>query len=161
MFKNIINIFVLIIGLSVSVFAQNFNPERVILNLTECPHSSVAVTWRTIDKVENPMAQIARATDWIEFEDSLVTYEAEVKGFITDEGQQVYHYSVIFNELKPLTEYFYRVGTDDYFTEWIQYTTADENPTPFQFIYFGDPQNHNKKHVTRVLREAYSNSSGG
>jgi predicted MPP superfamily phosphohydrolase len=151
-----INIFVLIIGLSVNVFAQNFNPQRIILNLTESPHSSVAVTWRTIDKVDQPMAQIAKATDWTEFEDSLLTYEAKIEKFITDEGQQVWYYSVIFSELKPSTKYFYRVGAEDHFTEWIQFTTADDEPTPFQFIYFGDPQNHNKKHVTKVLREAYT-----
>lgn len=156
MYKRVINTLLLIVGFSTIVFAQNYNPDRVILNLTESPHSSVAVTWRTIDKVTEPMAQIAKATDWTQFEDSLVTYEAKVEEFITDKGQQVYHYSVIFNELEPSTKYFYRVGTDDNFTEWIQFSTADSEPTPFQFVFLGDPQNHNKNHVTRVLREAYT-----
>jgi acid phosphatase type 7 len=138
-----------------SVYAQDIIPERVILNITDAPESKVAVSWRTINKLNDPIAQVAEATDWIEFMDSLTTINAEIIEFTTDKGNDVFHYSVMFKDLKPSTEYIYRVGSDAAFTEWCQFKTADSKPETFQFVYFGDPQNHNKEHVSRVLRKAF------
>jgi acid phosphatase type 7 len=138
-----------------SVYAQDIIPERVILNITDAPESKVAVSWRTINKLNDPIAQVAEATDWIEFMDSLTTINAEIIEFTTDKGNDVFHYSVMFKDLRPSTEYIYRVGSDAAFTEWCQFKTADSRPEPFQFVYFGDPQNHNKDHVSRVLRKAF------
>jgi acid phosphatase type 7 len=138
-----------------SVVAQDIIPERVILNITDAPESKVAVSWRTINKLNEPIAQVAEATDWIEFMDSLTTINADIIEFTTDKGDDVFHYSVVFKDLKPSTEYIYRVGSDAAFTEWCQFKTADSKPEPFQFIYFGDSQNQNKEHVSRVFRKAF------
>lgn len=137
------------------VVAQDKNPERVILNITDSPDSKVAVSWRTTGKVNEPISQIAVATDWTQFKDSLTTISAEIIKFTTDEGKEVYHYSAQFKDLKPNTVYIYRVGGDTAFTEWCQFKTAESKPAPFRFIYFGDPQTQIKQFVTRVLRKAY------
>ena len=55
-----------------SAFGQYYTkgktPQRIIINLTATPAKSMAVTWRTIDKVDKPMVQISEATDWTEYE---------------------------------------------------------------------------------------------
>ncbi len=42
---------------------RQYTPERIILNLTEIPAVSQAVTWRTISKVASPQAQIVPASE--------------------------------------------------------------------------------------------------
>ena len=42
---------------------QSYEPQRIILNLTENPAVSQALTWRTISATANPQAQITPAID--------------------------------------------------------------------------------------------------
>jgi predicted phosphodiesterase len=52
----------------------------------------------------------------------------------------------------------YRVGGESVWSEWIQFKTAKNFSSPFEFTYFGDAQNQYKHFVTRVFREAYKKS---
>ena len=67
----------------------------------------------------------------------------------------VNYHSVVFKNLKPNTKYLYRVGTNNYWSEWIQFKTANNYYTPTQFVYFGDAQNDILSHWSRVIRAAY------
>jgi hypothetical protein len=129
-------------------------PERIILNLTEKPETSMAVSWRTRTKTNSSVCY-ARAGDWIEFGEKADTVLAECNRFITDAKDTVYHYSAVINGLKPGTLYAYRVGNEDEWSEWNHLITANRKVAPFKFVFFGDPQNHIKKHCSRLFRTAY------
>jgi len=159
--KNII-ILLLILFSAAGNYAQvdnpSISPERIILNLTSEPNTKVAVTWRTSDEVSNPLIQFAIATRWREFEDSLTTIPASTQVYITDKSEKVFYYSGMMDSLELNTNYVYRVGSDPVWSEWNQFKTGKGGFEPFRFVFFGDPQNENKDHVSRVFREAFKTS---
>ncbi len=145
---------------SVSVFsgkAQISNPKtplRILLSLTATPTESMAVTWRTKEKLETPQVQFAIASDWTDFEDSATSIEAKTEKVQTGKAE-VFHYSAEIKGLIPSQQYVYRVGGDSVWNEWNHFKTAKTGSEPFQFIWFGDIQHDVKKFGSRILREAY------
>ena len=133
---------------------QNILPQRIVLNLTAEPASSMAVTWRTNEEVMNPVAQVAEAGDWTDSQKGAVSQAATSEKIKLDNGASVYTHSVILKELKPNTLYAYRVGRDSAWSEWNQFTTAKDKRAPFEFVFFGDPQYEVRESVSRVFREA-------
>ena len=140
---------------SVSHHLRSYLPERIILTLTHKPSESQSVTWRTCDKVKLPKAQITTLTNSGNLKESLRTINALSEKVNIGKGKFVYHYSIVFNNLKPNTIYAYRVGTDDNFSEWSEFKTALEKHKPFKFVYLGDPQENIKSLCSRVFRAAY------
>jgi hypothetical protein len=130
-------------------------PQRIILNLTPAPATSIAVTWRTAAEVKNPAVQIAQATDWTEFAVHAKESPAKTELFMPENKQPAWYYSTLIKGLEPNTLYAYRVGGDSVWSEWNQFATASSAPAPFTFVYMGDPQNDIMEHVSRVFREAY------
>jgi len=53
---------------------------------------------------------------------------------------------------KPGTRYTYRVGDGTHWSEWLQFDTASAEPARFQFVHFGDAQNHILSIWSRVDR---------
>lgn len=153
--------FVLLIFISTFIFGQSLSqtliPDRIILNLTNEPSSSIAVTWRTTEELKNPVVQFAESTQWISFKQNVKEVAAKVEKYITDKSQEVFHYSAIIKDLLPNTMYVYRVGSNSAWSEWNQFTTADSKNSPFKFVYLGDPQNEIKEHCSRVFRETFKN----
>lgn len=149
--------------LSVSVFsgkAQDYNPktpQRILLSLTATPTESMAVTWRTNEKLDTPQVQFAIASDLTDFEDSAASIEAKTEKVETGKAE-VFHYSAEIKGLIPSQQYVYRVGGDSVWSEWNHFNTANAGIEPFQFIWFGDIQHDVKKFGSRILREAYQNS---
>jgi hypothetical protein len=135
--------------------ANACSPERLILTLTENPSTSQAVTWRTCAKVSSPKAQIAAVADSPALENELRTINAVSEEVRLGNDKLVYHYSAVFEALKPDTLYAYRVGTDDHWSEWNQFKTARAGHDPFKFVYLGDPQEDVKFMCSRVFRAAY------
>lgn len=130
-------------------------PQRVILNLTSNPATSIAVTWRTVAESAIQMVEFAEATDGVQFEKLTKKSPAKREQFETDKAGTVFHYSTILEGLKPGVRYVYRVGGDSVWSEWNQFTTARESSAPFKFVWFGDPQEDIKEHVSRVFQEAF------
>ena len=149
---------------STSVLAQStkdrYIPERVILNLTEKPSSSVAVTWRTVTESAKQGVEFAEATDGVQFEKIKKMTPAKREHLEADKSRTVFHYSVVLGDLKPGVKYVYRVGGDSVWSEWNQFTTARASAAPFKFVWFGDPQDDINEHVSRVFREAYKTAPG-
>ncbi len=135
--------------------ALAYSPERIILNLTENPSISQAVTWRTYAELKYPKAQIAPLTDTAALEKNVRTLKAVGEKVMLAKDHFVYHYSAVFKPLKPDTIYAYRVGRDNTWSEWNQFKTACESPDPFTFIYFGDPQESVKSMCSRIFRAAF------
>jgi len=140
---------------SVVVLGQNGQaPTRITLNLTDDPSTSMAVTWRTLEEVEHPQVSYAPASAWIEFAAEARSIDATSTRLNIDSVQAVYHHSVDIRGLSPGTEYLYRVGCDSEWSEWNPFTTADIDNSPFEFVFFGDPQEGIKEFVSRVFRKA-------
>ena len=47
------------------------------------------------------------------------------------------------------------MGGDSVWSEWSQFTTAENAVAPFKFVYLGDPQDNLKEYCSRVFREAF------
>ena len=132
-------------------------PDRIILNLTEDPSASMAVTWRTSVDVAAGRAQIAVAGPNKAFEKDAQSFESESVVLEHESGEARCH-SVVFRDLAPKTKYAYRVGDGVHWSEWFHFTTASRSAEPFSFIYFGDAQNDVKPHWSRVVREAFADA---
>ncbi|MDQ7817380.1 MAG: metallophosphoesterase family protein [Melioribacteraceae bacterium] len=154
---------ILLYFISCFVYAQRVSedlvPQRIILNLTPEPATSIAVTWRTNIEVNEPKVQVAISTQWIEFKNYIINSSAMKERFITEHKEEVFHYSAVIKNLLPNTKYVYRVGSDSVWSEWNQFTTADDKNSEFKFVYLGDPQNNIMEYCSRVFREAFKTAS--
>lgn len=132
-------------------------PDRVILNLTPNPLTSVAVNWRTDTSQPKGEVQWALSTAGPQFRKAVHVIPA-VTEFLSVTNDPItieanYH-SAIMDSLQPDQTYVYRVGYGDHWSEWFQFAT----PAPqrsLSFLYFGDAQNEVKSMWSRVVREAY------
>ena len=139
-----------------SSLQQQDMPERIILNLTEEPWSSQAVTWRTISGALTPQAQIACLAESSDLlETTAQTFRADTQPADATGARKAFHHSVVFTSLSPGTLYAYRVGDGQNWSEWNQFRTAQKIPSPFTFIYFGDPQEQVLSMCSRIFRTAY------
>ncbi|MDX1935342.1 MAG: metallophosphoesterase family protein [Capsulimonadales bacterium] len=134
-------------------------PDRIILTFKGDPARGMAVTWRTDTTVApgQAFAQIAPATAYPKFEAKSVRVPATSTPLDSDLGPFHCH-SAEFTDLKPATQYVYRVGDGANWSEWIHFKTASDRPEPFSFIYFGDAQNDIKSLWSRAIRSAYSDA---
>ena len=132
-------------------------PDRIALTWMGDPASTQAVTWRTDPTVATPQAQIAEAQGGPQFTAEAITVPAlRSTPVASDLGFPSLFHTVNFESLAPDTKYLYRVGDGANWSEWIEFTTAPEDPEPFSFIYVGDAQNDVHQHWSRVIRRAYS-----
>lgn len=132
--------------------------DRIILLPTATPASSQTVNWRTNagvggDATAPAQAEIALAQSGPGFVRTASIVSGRSQRLVTENGLALQH-SVTFSNLKPDTLYSYRVKGAGSWSEWLQFRTAAAEFRPFSLIYFGDAQNHNKSHVSRVMREA-------
>lgn len=132
-------------------------PDRIILTFSGDPAKQMGVSWRTDTSVApgQAFAQIAPASAYPKFTEKAAEVRAQSTAINTDLGPAHYH-SVNFTGLTPKTQYAYRVGDGQNWSEWIHFTTAQDKPAPFSFIYFGDAQNDVKSLWSRAIRSAYS-----
>jgi Calcineurin-like phosphoesterase/Purple acid Phosphatase, N-terminal domain len=130
-------------------------PERIVLNLTDTPFKSQAVTWRTDKRTKSSKAQYVELTDSPNFEKISNTSNASMEKVCVGSRKFVYHYSTVIKNLKPDTAYSYRVGADNNFSEWNQFRTAEKNNGSFKFVFLGDPQNKVKSRCSQIFRAAY------
>ncbi len=157
MHRGLLSAFIVIAMLRVDAATgqqQNILPQRIVLNLTAQPSTSIAVTWRTSAWVKNPLAQVAEAEDWTGFEKSPRRVDASSEKVELDTKAIVYSHSATLTSLRPNTLYVYRVGGDSVWSEWNQFTTAKAEAAPFDFVFLGDPQYEVKSLVARVFRSA-------
>lgn len=134
-------------------------PDRVILNLTEDPGTSLAINWRSDTSVVNGFVEYAVATAGPEFTERVTRIDAGLEPLTTRHLEEprvdAHYFSATVTNLKPAEKYVYRVGTDGAWSEWYQVKMPDVNSEKLSFIYFGDAQNDLKSMWSRVIREAY------
>jgi hypothetical protein len=133
-------------------------PDRVVLNWSGAPTTSIDVTWRTDMTVGEPVAEYTRADSLLgNMKSGEVPHAKRVAGarheFKSDLGTY-YNHSARVEGLRPGTMYAYRVGDGRHWSEWFQFRTASVGNEPFTFVYFGDAQNAIRSLWSRVIREA-------
>jgi len=133
---------------------SNF-PERIVLNLTQTPYNSQAVTWRTRKMGTFPGARIVKVFELLNPESTPETIPALTSGVELDKETTVYHHSVVFTSLEPDVLYAYCVGDDPEWSEWNQFRTASNQSKPFTFLYFGDVQEQIHTMCSQIFRAAF------
>jgi hypothetical protein len=129
-------------------------PDRVVLTWNGDPATSAAVTWRTNTQIVTSEAEIAKADASPNFRRHSRKVGAAMERF-QHEGYAFHSHSVTFENLEPDTQYAYRVGSGEIWSEWFHFKTAVAGPAPFSFVYFGDAQNNLLSLWSRTIRAAY------
>jgi len=133
-------------------------PDRVIMNLTENPETSIAVNWRTDSTVLTGTVEWAIATAGPDFLQSVTKVSAQRESLKVKHGEEptvtANYFSAKVENLVPGQKYVYRVGGEDSWSEWYQIEMPDSKNT-LSFVYFGDAQNDIKSMWSRVIRQAY------
>ena len=147
---------ILLFGVSfLPVTASTINPrepQRIILNWSGSPSTSMSVTWRTLDAVNAARVQVHPAGP-SPLSPAGAAETAAVSALLDiGKNRSVWTHSARLIDLTPDTLYDYRVGSEDDWSEWSQFRTAAATPTPFRFIYLGDTQNDLSSQCSRVLR---------
>lgn len=138
-------------------------PDRIVLNLQEDASTSLAVSWRTNTEISEGFCELQPLSDTRINPADSKTFKAETsKHFFTSETEPAIncnHHTYIFKDLTPGEKYLYRVGTKDYWSEWLEFSTPDNKSNEFSFLYFGDPQNDLKSQWSRMIRRAYKTNT--
>ncbi|GAB2773031.1 metallophosphoesterase family protein [Rhabdobacter roseus] len=131
-------------------------PDRLVLNVTQDPSTSVAVNWRTSEVVTESFAEIALAEADPRFVEKAQRLQARTEKLTWQDTPTAHYHSVVFEKLQPNTKYAYRVGQGEHWSEWIHFTTAGKPGEKFSFIYYGDVQTNIRSLWSRVAREAFT-----
>jgi hypothetical protein len=131
-------------------------PDRVILNVTVDPSTSMAVNWRTSQEVTESFAEIAVASPDPRFITKAKRIKAKSEKLEFEGTPTANYHAVVFENLTPGTKYAYRVGQGNYWSEWIHFNTAGKLGEKLSFIYYGDVQTNIRTLWSRVARDAYA-----
>lgn len=108
-------------------------PSRVILTPTDRPETSQSFTWLAgAPEVTNGRVQL-RVGDG-----PIRSVAARSQGTAVNQANP--HFSATVGGLEPATEYTYRVGNPDAWSEWKTFSTADPDAKDFEYVYYGDAQ---------------------
>lgn len=134
-------------------------PDRIILNLQEDASSSIAVTWRTEKNISEGFCELQELSNLplnpynsISFRAKTTEVKYEYEGEKIIEANQ---HSVVLTGLVAGKKYIYRVGSDGYWSEWLEFGMPGKDGK-FSFVYFGDPQNNIKSQWSSLVRKAYN-----
>jgi predicted alpha-1,2-mannosidase len=115
--------------------APDGTPERIILSSTQDPSTSQYVTWRSRSSLNlTPKVEVREKGG--EARTVKVTQMPER----TVDGYAARSQSARIEDLKPDTDYEYRVASGSKQSEWFTFRTAKAEVEPFDFLYFGDAQ---------------------
>jgi len=145
--------------LTAQVNAPSPAPDRIVLNLTENPLTSVAVTWRTDRTVNEGFCEIQPAPQGPVKKEDSKTFKAKTTAVRYEYGEEpatdANQHSLVLSDLIPGEKYVYRVGAGDFWSEWLGYEAPSAGEGKFSLIYFGDPQNDLKSQWSRIIRAAF------
>lgn len=133
-------------------YAASGFPDRIVASPAADPARGFAVAWRTDDRVQAPLLEIAVADDTPGF-GPVTRVRARSQPLQSENGRSHHHHAAVTG-LRPDTLYVYRVQGRETWSAWNQLRTAGSATQPLTVLYFGDTQNKNLSHVSRVVRAA-------
>lgn len=134
-------------------------PDRIILNLQEDASSSIAVTWRTEKSISESYCEVQKLGKAPVNQENSKSFKANLTsvnyGYEGEETIEAVQHSVIITGLTEGEKYVYRVGTEGFWSEWLELRLPEKSGA-FSFLYFGDPQNDLKSRWSGLVRKAYN-----
>jgi hypothetical protein len=127
-------------------------PDRIVATPTQDASRGFAVNWRTNDQVKAPLLEITVATDSPDVGQTR-RLVARTSAWKSNNGVAHAH-SALVDGLEPDKLYMFSVQGQGSWSAWRQLRTAALANQPLSFLYFGDTQNKNLSHASRVMREA-------
>jgi len=76
-------------------------PQRIVLNLTAKPATSIAITWRTLGWYPDAKVEIAAASDWTDFSKNARRVMATAEKIVYRKNVPSVHYSAVVTDLDP------------------------------------------------------------
>ncbi|MBW6458078.1 MAG: metallophosphoesterase family protein [FCB group bacterium] len=131
-------------------------PRRIILNITEKPESSMALTFRFYDAVDTGYVQYLPDADDVDLHRRAKGIALMPEKVFTDLTESEAHYvcSLILDSLEENSRYAYRVGDGQDWSPWYTFRTASARPEVFTMVYLGDPQWGFVTYLPRLYAEA-------
>lgn len=131
-------------------YAATGFPDRIVASPAQDAAHGFGVAWRTDATVHTPVLE------WVVAGDSpdvgKVTRVTATTAALRTENGNSHHHRADVTGLAPDTLYLWRVQGKDTWSAWNQLRTAGSAEQPLTVLYFGDTQNKNLSHVSRVLR---------
>ncbi|OMF36928.1 hypothetical protein BK133_08425 [Paenibacillus sp. FSL H8-0548] len=123
-------------------------PQFVQTYVAEDMSTQLSAAWNTNSDTEDTYIQYIEASDW-KAEENLNAAnvkqqhaESELQVLSMEENGtkgEIRFHNVLIEDLKADTAYKYRVGYEDKWSEWYEYSTVDQNKsTPVSFLYITD-----------------------
>ena len=130
--------------------------QRIILNCTENPETSMALTFRFYEEVDTGRVQYLENADDVNLHRRAKEIAILTEAVHTDLSESETHYvcSLILDSLKENTSYAYRVGNGKDWSPWYTFRTAAFGFVPFTMVYLGDPQWGFVTYLPRLYTEA-------
>ena len=134
------------------------DPYCVVATIHGDPKTRMAFCWFTNEGVEEGEVQIKIKDQWTTIPATATTtvplhYAISSSGVLKAakmDKRTAFRYvshKAIAENLKPGTDYSYRVGFDGHWSEIGHFRTAEEQPKPFSFIYMTDSHIQDKEYV--------------
>lgn len=134
-------------------YAATGFPDRIVASPAQDAATGFAVAWRTAPLAKAPLLELAVAGDSPDM-GPLRQFSADSQRLQTENGESAHH-RVAVGGLKADTLYAYRVQGEGTWSAWHHFRTAAAAGTPLTLLYFGDTQNKNLSHVSRVIRQGW------
>ena len=133
-------------------YAAGAFPDRIVASPSQDGGTGLSVAWRTDASVQSPWLEIVVAGD---SPDPGVPQRVRAGSRPLAAGSGLaHHHRAEATGLQPDTLYAWRVQGAGTWSAWHHTRTAAAADAPLTLLYFGDTQNRNVSHVTRVVREA-------
>ena len=133
-------------------YAPSVFPDRIVASPARDAATGLALAWRTDASVQAPWLEIVVAGDSPDLGQPR-RIRASSLPLQTGNGL-AHHHRAEVDRLQPDTLYAWRVQGGGTWSAWHHTRTAAAADAPLTLLYFGDTQNRNVSHVTRVVREA-------
>lgn len=137
-------------------YAASGFPDRIVASPAQDAATGFAVAWRTDAGVDRPALELVIAGDSPDV--GAPRRLTAVTAALTTENGDARHHRVDIDGLAPDTLYAYRVQGRDTWSAWNHFRTAAATlsaQTPLTLLFFGDTQNKNLSHVSRVIRQGW------
>lgn len=131
-------------------------PKRIVLNLTDTPEKSVALSFRFYEPLDTAFVQYCINTDGVKLHTTAEKHAVLPQAVFADTNKTVTQFacSYIIKDLEPGVSYAYRVGDGQTWTEWYTFKTAEKKKYDFSIVYLGDPQWGYVDYLPRLYAEA-------
>lgn len=133
-------------------YAASEVPDRIVATPAADPSTGFAVNWRSNSRVQAPLLEIAVAGDSPDVGTPRQLTATTTPLVYRDSVANTHHVDI--DGLQADTLYMFRVQGDGVWSGWRQLRTLAAPGEPLTLLYFGDTQNKNVSHVSRVVREA-------